>query len=160
MDSIHPNSRIADLVGLLYVLANTFKGKTDLYQLEKEMEVDLDDLMPIVYSADLLGFVTIGEGDIVITDVGLEFIKSSLRRRKEIIRNAIIRVEPFATAVKLEKFTLETLMDELRKKGVKIFDTPSGLYDLEVTLTEWGVYSGLLVKEEENYMVTNYMKPL
>ncbi|BBD71767.1 ABC transporter ATP-binding protein [Sulfodiicoccus acidiphilus] len=154
MDVIHPSSRIADLVGLLYVLINTFRGKTDLYQLEKEMEVDLDDLMPIVYSADSLGFITIGEGDIVVTDKGLEFVRAGLKHRKEIIRNSIVKVEPFATAVSLGAFTLEALIEELRRKGVKVFDTPSGMYDLEVTLTEWGVYSGLLRKEENVYKVT------
>ncbi|MEM4000485.1 MAG: AAA-associated domain-containing protein, partial [Saccharolobus sp.] len=63
MEVIDPHARVADLVGLLYSLENTFNGKTDLYMLEKEMEVDLDDLMPIVYTANSLGFITVGEGD-------------------------------------------------------------------------------------------------
>jgi len=100
---IHSNARVADLVGLLSVLVNTFKGRTDLYELEKETEVDLDDLMPIVYTANYLGFVTIGEGDIVISDKGQEFLKASMKRRKEMIRSSVVRVEPFRTATQLKR---------------------------------------------------------
>ena len=75
-DVIDPNARIADLVGLLHVLSNIFEGKTNLFELEKEMEVDLDDLMPIVYTASNLGFVHSESGDISITNLGISYIKS------------------------------------------------------------------------------------
>jgi hypothetical protein len=151
--TIHPNSRVADLVGLLYVILNTFGGKTDLYILEKELEVDLDDLMPIVYTANTLGFVTIGEGDIMITDKGIEFVKSGLKRRKEIIRRSLKLAEPFKTASELRRFTPEELLDRLREKGIQLYVSPSGKYDLELTLIEWGVYSGFLAKDDEEYVI-------
>jgi len=145
---IHSNARVADLVGLLSVLVNTFKGRTDLYELEKETEVDLDDLMPIVYTANYLGFVTIGEGDIVISDKGQEFLKASMKRRKEMIRSSVVRVEPFRTATQLKRFTIQVLLDTLISKGIQFYNSPSGSYELEITLIEWGVYSGLLKKAE------------
>ncbi len=83
MDVIDPDARIADLVGLLYVLNNIFNGKTDLYKLEKEMEVDIDDLMPIVYTAERLGLVAVESGDINISDKGREYIKSGMIQRKK-----------------------------------------------------------------------------
>lgn len=150
---IHPNARVADLVGLLYVILNTFSGKTDLYILEKELEVDLDDLMPIVYTANTLGFVTIGEGDIMITDKGLEFVKAGLKRRKEIIRGSLRLAEPFRTALELGRFTPDELLERLREKGIQLYVSPAGKYDLELTLIEWGVYSGLLSKRDEEYVV-------
>jgi NitT/TauT family transport system ATP-binding protein len=149
--TIHPSSRVADLVGLLYVVLNTFGGKTDLYILEKELEVDLDDLMPIVYTAATLGFVTIGEGDIMITDKGIDFVKSGLKRRKDIIRRSLKLAEPFKTASELGRFTPDELLEKLREKGIQLYVSPSGKYDLELTLIEWGVYSGFLTKEDEVY---------
>ncbi|TRM89802.1 ABC transporter ATP-binding protein, partial [Sulfolobus sp. B1] len=135
------------LVGLLYSLETTFNGKTDLYMLEKEMEVDLDDLMPIVHSANTLGFITVGEGDIIITDKGLEFLKSNIKKRKEMIRDSLRRIEPFKTAIELKEFTIEQLKNVLQKKGIQLYNSPEGLYDLQITLVEWGVYSGLLKKD-------------
>ncbi|BDC00166.1 AAA-associated domain-containing protein [Saccharolobus caldissimus] len=156
MEIVDPHARVADLVGLLYTLDTTFNGKTDLYMLEKEMEVDLDDLMPIVYTANSLGFITVGEGDIIITDKGIEFLKSNLKKRKEIIRDSIKRVEPFKTALQLKEFTIYELKDVLERKGVQIYNSPEGLYDLQITLVEWGVYSGLLKKEGDKFMVIEH----
>ncbi|AAK43342.1 ABC transporter ATP-binding protein [Saccharolobus solfataricus] len=153
MEVIDPHARVADLVGLLYSLENTFNGKTDLYMLEKEMEVDLDDLMPIVYTANSLGFITVGEGDIIITDKGIEFLKSNLKRRKEIIKDSIKKIEPFKTTLELKYFTIEELKYVLEKKGIQVYNSPEGLYDLQITLVEWGVYSGLLKKEGERFIV-------
>ncbi|AOL17701.1 ABC transporter ATP-binding protein [Sulfolobus sp. A20] len=121
--------------------------------LEKEMEVDLDDLMPIVHSANTLGFITVGEGDIIITDKGLEFLKSNIKKRKEMIRDSLRRIEPFKTAIELKEFTIEQLKNVLQKKGIQLYNSPEGLYDLQITLVEWGVYSGLLKKEGEKFLV-------
>ncbi|GGM73255.1 ABC transporter ATP-binding protein [Thermogymnomonas acidicola] len=151
MESIEPNARIADLVGLLYVLTYVFPDRTDLYELEKEMEVDLDDLMPIVYTAARLGFVHVVDGDIEITGLGKEYILGSIKRRKEILRQILDRLEPFATAISMGDFTVDDLYDALEAKGIQTYNSPSGRRDLEVILIEWGIYSGLIRKTEDGF---------
>ncbi|MEM4104804.1 MAG: hypothetical protein QXF80_07410, partial [Thermoplasmatales archaeon] len=69
---VDPNARIADLVGLLYVLSTIFEYRTDLYKLEKEMEVDIDDLMPIVYTGARLGLVPL---NLIAYSYGNKFLK-------------------------------------------------------------------------------------
>ncbi len=153
VDIIDPNARIADLVGLLYVMNNIFDGKTDLYQLEKEMEVDIDDLMPIVYTASNLGFVSAEEGDITITEKGREYVKAGIKKRKEMLRESLRNIEPFKTAISAGQFELEDLLEFLENNGVQTFNSPYGLHDLEVILIEWGIYSGLLKKTDEGYSI-------
>jgi hypothetical protein len=155
MDVIDPNARIADLLGLLYVLNNVFDGKTDLYQLEKEMEVDLDDLMPIVYTAANIGLVNVESGDISISEKGTEYIKSGMNQRKQIIKNALTNIEPFKTAISMKSFTLEEIIDELNENGVPTFNNPDGTHDLEVILIEWGIYSRLLKKTDDGFTVVS-----
>ena len=154
---IDPNARIADLVGLLYVLTNIFNGKTDLYKLEKEMEGDLDDRRSIVYTAVNLGFVTLDSGDINVTEKGREFARAGIKKRKEMIRDSIKNMEPFITSLNMKKFTIQELMEELVKKNIYQYNSPSGYHDLEVILIEWGIYSGLL-KKEEDYFIINMVK--
>mgnify|MGYP001772503440 FL=1 len=151
---LSPEARVADLLGLLTVLYNSFEGKTDIYLLEKELEVDLDDFMPIVYAANALGFITIGDGDIIITDKGIEFLKSNIRRRKELLRESLHKLEPFATAKELGRFKLEDLLKILEEKGITAYSGPTGYHDLQIILAEWGVYSGFLKMEDEEYIVT------
>ena len=150
---IHPDARVADLLGLLTTLYNTFNGKVDIYILEKELEVDMDELMPILYAANTMGFITLAEGDVIITDKGLDFLKANLKKRKELLRESLDRLEPFATAKELKSFTVEELLEKLQEKGVTIYSSPSGYTDLEIILAEWGIYSGFLVKEGDRYIV-------
>ncbi len=150
---IHPSTRVADLLGLLLVLKNEFGGKTDLFELEERLEVDLDDFMPIVYTANELGFVTIGVGDIIITDKGLEFLDSNLKRRKEIIKESLKMIEPFKTAAELKVFTIESLNKALLKKGIADFNSAEGRHNLELLLNEWGIYSGFLTIKDNKYVV-------
>ena len=153
MDVIDPDARIADLLGLLYVLNNIFEGKTDLYQLEKEMEVDLDDLMPIVYTAANLGLVNAESGDISMAEKGIEYIKSGMNQRKQIIRESLKNIEPFKTALAMRSFNLEDIIDKLKENNVPTFNNPDGNHDLEVILIEWGIYSRLLKKTDEGFEV-------
>ncbi len=151
MDVIDPDARIADLVGLLYVLNSIFDGKTDLYQLEKEMEVDLDDLMPIVYTAANLGLVKAESGDISISPTGIEYIKSSIIRRKEIIKDTLKNIEPFKTAIEMKEFNLDDLLERLKENDVPTFNNPDGVHNLEIILIEWGIYSRLLKKTDDGF---------
>ncbi len=155
MDVIDPDARIADLLGLLYVLNNIFDGKTDLYQLEKEMEVDLDDLMPIVYTATNLGLVNTESGDISMAQKGIEYIKSGMNQRKQIIRDSLKNIEPFKTALSLGSFTLEDIIDKLKENDVPTFNNPDGSHDLEVILIEWGIYSRFLKKTDDGFEVVS-----
>ncbi len=154
MEVIDPDARIADLVGLLYVLHHVFNEKTDIYELEKEMEVDIDDLMPIVYTASNLGLIDTDQGDIWITEKGKNFISSSPKARKEILKGSVINMEPIATALKLREFDLEQIMEALAEEGVQKYNSPSGYHNLEVTLIEWGVYSGIIKKTEDGFVAT------
>jgi NitT/TauT family transport system ATP-binding protein len=94
--------------------------------------------------ANELGFVNIGVGDVIITDKGIEFLESNFKRRKEIIKESLARIEPFKTAKELKEFTIESLNKALLKKGIADFNSNDGKHKLELILNEWGVYSGFL----------------
>ena len=153
MEIIEPDARIADLMGLLYTLVHVFHDRTDLYQLEKDMEVDIDDLMPIVYTASNLGLVEIEQGDIWITEKGKLFSKSGISARKSMLKSAIVNMEPFVTAVRMREFELKDMLEELEKTGINKYNTPAGVHNLEITLIEWGIYSGLLKKTDDGFRV-------
>ena len=47
-------------------------GKDDIYRLADDLGFEIDDLLPIVDAAQLLGFLTVTEGDAEITPAGAE----------------------------------------------------------------------------------------
>jgi len=84
-----PHARPGGIAGLLELLLDR-GGRDDMYRLADDLAFEIDDLLPIVDAAQMLGFLKIEEGDAVITPSGEEFANSEILRQKELFRNAAI----------------------------------------------------------------------
>jgi len=84
-----PHARPGGIAGLLELLLDK-GGRDDIYRLADDLAFEIDDLLPIVDAAQLLGFLQIEEGDAVITQAGSEFANSEILRQKELFRDAAV----------------------------------------------------------------------
>jgi NitT/TauT family transport system ATP-binding protein len=84
-----PHARPGGMAGLLELLLDK-GGRDDIYRLADDLSFEIDDLLPIVDAAQLLGFLTIEEGDAAITESGTEFANSEILRQKELFRSAAL----------------------------------------------------------------------
>ena len=84
-----PHARPGGIAGLLELIID-FKGKTDIYRLADELAFEIDDLLPIVEAASLLGFLHVGEGDVTITPEGYAYAESEILIQKELFRKAAL----------------------------------------------------------------------
>jgi NitT/TauT family transport system ATP-binding protein len=75
------------MAGLLELLLDK-GGRDDIYRLADDLAFEIDDLLPIVDAAQLLGFLKVEEGDAAITETGTQFGNSEILRQKEIFREA------------------------------------------------------------------------
>jgi len=85
-----PVARINALAGLMEKVREE-GGRVDLHRLAGELHLELDDLLPVVEGAELLGFAQVDAGDIVLTTLGQAFADASITARKEIIAGRILR---------------------------------------------------------------------
>jgi NitT/TauT family transport system ATP-binding protein len=85
-----PHARPGGIAGLLEMLEDR-GGRCDIFQLAEELTFEIDDFLPIVEAARLLGFVTVSEGDVELTADGRHFAQADILARKELFRNAAIR---------------------------------------------------------------------
>jgi NitT/TauT family transport system ATP-binding protein len=85
-----PAARINALAGLTEVVASS-GNRADLPRLAEDLVLELDDLLPLVEAAELLGFAEVAEGDIFLTALGQTFAEASILARKEIIAGRILR---------------------------------------------------------------------
>ena len=87
-----PHARPGGIAGLLEMIIDlTDKettGRADIYRLADELAFEIDDLLPIVDAAVLLGFLRVEEGDALITAAGREYAESEILRQKELFRHA------------------------------------------------------------------------
>ncbi len=84
-----PHARPGGIAGLLEILIDR-GGKDDIYKLADELGFEIDDLLPIVEAAQLLGFLKLEEGDVAITESGRHFADSEILKQKELFRDAAI----------------------------------------------------------------------
>ena len=82
-----PHARPGGIAGLLELLLD-HDGQDDIYRLADDLGFEIDDLLPIVEAAQLLGFLNVTEGDVEITPAGRRFANSDILRQKELFRKA------------------------------------------------------------------------
>jgi NitT/TauT family transport system ATP-binding protein len=84
-----PHARPGGIAGLLELLLD-HSGKDDIYRLADDLGFEIDDLLPIVDAAQLLGFLTVTKGDAEITPTGTDYANSEILRQKELFRKAAV----------------------------------------------------------------------
>jgi NitT/TauT family transport system ATP-binding protein len=83
-----PPVRTGSIAGLVELLED--RPNTDLYRLGQELQLEVDEILPIVEAAKLIHFVDLAEGDISLTPIGQEFIAGGIDERKQIVRTQLL----------------------------------------------------------------------
>ncbi len=76
-----PNAKPGAVAGLLELVFER-GGEEDIYKLSDELQMEVDDILPIVDAAVLLQYVRVTEGDITLTENGKEFVTADILGRK------------------------------------------------------------------------------
>ena len=84
-----PHARPGGIAGLLELLLD-HHGKDDIYRLADDLAFEIDDLLPIVDAAQLLGFLTVHEGDAAITPTGAAYANGEILQQKQLFRTAAV----------------------------------------------------------------------
>jgi NitT/TauT family transport system ATP-binding protein len=84
-----PHTRSGSMAGLLELLVD-HGGEEDLYHVAGQLLLEVDDLLPIVEGAALLGFATAREGDVKVTPEGRAFAEADIGGRKTLFRDAVL----------------------------------------------------------------------
>ncbi|MDD5616099.1 MAG: AAA-associated domain-containing protein [Candidatus Methanoperedens sp.] len=95
-----PKATISEITGLLEAV-NDSGGIEDAARLAADFDLELDEILPSIDGAELLGFAVVKDGNIELTKNGQELLEAGIRERKNIIRDKVAGVE---------------LIKELRKK--------------------------------------------
>jgi NitT/TauT family transport system ATP-binding protein len=143
-----PLARLNALAGLMEKLVAE-GGRADLYRLSGELVLELDDLLPLVEAGEILGFVTVKEGDLHLTPLGQTYAEASILARKELIAGRILRLS--AT-----RWIYETLQNDDNHRVNKDYflevlrgsfgDRAEGQLD---TAVNWGRYAELFAFDDD-----------
>ena len=145
-----PEVSAGGLSGLLEILAA--RGNRDgLAELADELSFEVDDLLPLVDAAEMLGLAEVHGADLEITDAGREFATADIDTSKALFGKLISERAPLIRAIlrALHATTDGTLREgfflDLLRRG---FSADEARHQLDIAI-DWGRYGELFEYDAE-----------
>ena len=139
-----PHARPGGITGLLEILSDR-GGRDDIYHVADDLAFEIDDLLPIVEAASMLGFVRVSEGDVEVTPEGRAYVEADIAEQKEMFAKSamenVLLIRQITRA--LQSKSNHTLRDEFFHDTLdEHFSEEETIQQLE-TAVNWGRYAGL-----------------
>ncbi|HJS87354.1 MAG TPA: nitrate/sulfonate/bicarbonate ABC transporter ATP-binding protein [Acetobacteraceae bacterium] len=140
------------MAGLIEALAAPpYNGRADLPALAGALQLELDDLLPLGESLQLLHFAVLAEGDIALTDSGRAFAAADTDARKRLFAAALLANVPLISMI---RHVLDDRWNH-RASAVRFRDeledhmSPEYADDTLRAAIAWGRYAELFSYDEE-----------
>ncbi|HLZ71888.1 MAG TPA: nitrate/sulfonate/bicarbonate ABC transporter ATP-binding protein [Dehalococcoidia bacterium] len=139
-----PHARAGGISGLLELVVDQ-GGMVDIPRLAQRLRLDVDDLLPILDAAVLLGFAKTVEGHVTLTDDGRAFAEADILRSKDLFRQQVLAHAPLVAAI---ADTLRQKRDGTMRAGffLDLLDEhypPAEAERQFATAVDWGRYGEL-----------------
>lgn len=156
-----PHARPGGIAGLLEMLVDA-DGEEDLYHLAERLHMEVDDLLPIIDGAVLLGFARLEEGDVRITLIGKQVAEADIARRKLLFRDAALsHIQLFQQIVKtLEAKSDHSIPLELFRDILDEHFPDNEVQRQLETAMDWGRYSGMFSYDPETERLVLMAEPV
>ncbi len=141
-------AKFSRVMGIIQLLLNN-DGKLSMHRLTRMSGEHVDDLLPQVDAAKMLGFIKVREDDVYLLDFGKKFYEED-KSAVEKVRSVLLKSEPFATAYALSKslgnFTVDQLAEELNSKGIPLYgsDEEEAKKKINDLLLQWAIRFNIL----------------
>jgi len=146
-----PHARRGAIAGLLELL-NDRGGKEDLYRIAEELRMEVDDLLPLVEAAVLLGFAQSDRGDVELTPAGKAFAEADISTRKSLFRHAalanVLLLQQMNSA--LENKSDHTMPLEFFRDILREHLTSEEVERQIDTALNWGRYANIFTYDSES----------
>jgi NitT/TauT family transport system ATP-binding protein len=152
-----PDCQMTWVFGLLETLEDR-GGRDDGYKIARDLQFKFSDLLKVMKTAEILGFVSTPDGDVVLEPLGKQFIESDINQRKLMLRDRLKQLGLFAYLVRLlraqedRSLSKEVVLEHLamllpNEKPERMFST----------IVNWGRYAELFGynKDEDRFYLDN-----
>ncbi len=93
-----PDASVGGLAGLVEIVY-AHGGRIGLADLADELNFEIDDLLPLVDAAAMLDLVTVGDGELTLTDIGAQFTTADIQSSKQIFAVQARRRAPLVRTI-------------------------------------------------------------
>lgn len=145
----------SELTGLIETM-KTLEDKVDLPELADEINMQVDDLFPILETLEALGFAEITEGDIHLTDLGRAFYEADLQARKHLFAKQLIATIPLARHIRhvLDEKPKHRVSEERFLARLEDYLSEKEADRVLRTMIDWGRYAELFAYDYNSGMLS------
>jgi len=136
----------------LLVLLNAHKGSEDVALLADDLDLEIDEILPSLDFASVLGLVKVADGRATFTELGRKYISSSIRDRKAVLREQLKKTTLFKTLLRaLDNAPDHQLTDEQLTQLVSV--TPATADESVQNIVNWGRYAELIRYDADQHLM-------
>jgi NitT/TauT family transport system ATP-binding protein len=139
-----PHASVGGVAGLLEILVAR-GGEEDLPALAHDLNLEVDDLLPLVDGAVMLDLATVETADLIVTDSGREFVTADILTTKQLFarqaseRAPLVRSISNALAASIDGRLSEAFFFDTLRRG---FSEEEARRQLDIAI-DWGRYGEL-----------------
>ena len=140
-----PHVRVGGISGLLELIVEKGEGLDDIPLLAQRLQLEVDDLLPLLDAAVMLGFAEVTDGDVRLTPIGSDFATTTIQRSKDLFRQQALGRIPVLSSI---VHTLQAKENQAMRADffLGIWDDYFPLAEAErqlATAVDWGRYGEL-----------------
>jgi hypothetical protein len=137
----YPKSPPTEMLGLL-VLLKDHHGAEDLARLADDLDLEIDEILPSSDWAEALELVRVEDGRVTFTETGRRLVEATIRERKNILREQLLRTTLFATLARaLDTAPGGRMSEEDVNQLIALTTAPAD--EAELNIINWGRYAEL-----------------
>ncbi len=140
---------VGQILGLVEAV-DEVGGMADVATISKEVDMDVDRLGPILDAAELLGLVTVQEGDVRVTDLSRKLLTANVRERKAIVRDIIDDLPVFRRITEMARTAGRPLERQEIMDAIVANVGSHQAEDVFKALVYWGRYVELVRYDSES----------
>ena len=138
-----PEADIARMEGILELLTEEpFHGHADLPKLAEDTELTDKELLEVSRALTLLGFVQLAQGDVVVTQLGTDYVASTKAERQKTFNKQLLENVPLIAYIRhgLEQDSSGDLPEDLFLKLLRFTLNQAEAERALSIAIEWGLY--------------------
>jgi NitT/TauT family transport system ATP-binding protein len=148
-----PDCQLTWVFGLLETLDDR-GGHDDGYKIARDLQFKFSDLLKVMKTAEILGFVSTPDGDVVLEPLGRRFLDSDVNQRKLLVREQLKLLGLFAYFMRLLRAQEDrSVQKELILEHLAMLlpnESPEKMFS---TIVNWGRFAELFGynKDEDRF---------
>jgi len=141
---------ISDVTGLIELVHN-HGSKEDIYQIGRDLHLEVDDLLPLIEATDLLDLADVQEGDLILTEIGKRFAEAGVLEEKQIFRDQALQHIGMLRRIlqDLEQDPEHVVSEEQYMELLKQHFSDDEAWSQLETIINWGRYAELFSYVED-----------